>query len=197
MQDDIKWDKLLKIRTTGWDASNSDIYHYPYEPTPYCVLERLANSGYINKKNILVDYGCGKGRVDFFISYQTRCKSIGVEYDERIYTDAMENMECAISKNRVYFNMGNAEEFEVALAVDRCYFFNPFSVEILRKVISRIVESYYNNPREILLFFYYPSDEYISLLMTEDNLEFVDEIECMDLFDGDNPRERIMILGVC
>ena len=50
MQDDIKWDKLLKIRTTGWDASNSDIYHYPYEPTPYCVLERLANSGYINKK---------------------------------------------------------------------------------------------------------------------------------------------------
>ena len=197
MQDDIKWDKLLKIRTTGWDASNSDIYHYPYEPTPYCVLERLANSGYINKKNILVDYGCGKGRVDFFISYQTRCKSIGVEYDERIYTDAMENMECAISKNRVYFNMGNAEEFEVPLAVDRCYFFNPFSVEILRKVISRIVESYYNNPREILLFFYYPSDEYISLLMTEDNLEFVDEIECMDLFDGDNPRERIMILGVC
>ena len=77
-----------------------------------------------------MDYGCGKGRVDFFISYQTRCKSIGVEYDERIYTDAIDNMECAISKSRVYFHMGNAEEFEVPLAVDRCYFFNPFSAKI-------------------------------------------------------------------
>ena len=44
------WDKLLQIKTTGRDDSNSDQYHYPYEPTPYSVLERLANSGLIRKK---------------------------------------------------------------------------------------------------------------------------------------------------
>ena len=64
-----KWDKLLRIRTSGRDDSRSDQYRYPYEPTPYSVLERLAFSGYIGKKNTLVDYGCGKGRVDFFLSY--------------------------------------------------------------------------------------------------------------------------------
>ena len=34
-----KWDKLLKIHTMGRDDSNADQYHYPYEPTPYSVLE--------------------------------------------------------------------------------------------------------------------------------------------------------------
>ena len=88
-----KWDKLLQIHTTGRDDSNSDQYRYPYEPTPYTVLERLANSGLLCKENTLLDYGCGKGRVDFFLSYQTRCHTIGVEYNERIYEKAIENRE--------------------------------------------------------------------------------------------------------
>ena len=73
------------------------------------------------------------------------------------------------------------------------YFFNPFSVEILRKVMARILESYYENPREMFLFFYYPDDAYIAYLMTVDELEFYDEIECDDLFGTADPRERIMI----
>ena len=63
-----KWDRLLQIRTSGRDDSHADQYRYPYEPTPYCVLERLADSGYLRKGNTLLDYGCGKGRVEFFLS---------------------------------------------------------------------------------------------------------------------------------
>ena len=44
-QNEVKYDKLLKIKTTGRDDSRSDQYCYPYEPTPYCVLERLAYCG--------------------------------------------------------------------------------------------------------------------------------------------------------
>ena len=43
------------------------------------------------------------------------------------------------------------------------------------------------------LFFYYPSDEYVSYLMQVEELEFEDEISCKDLFDGKNPRERVLI----
>ncbi len=187
------WDKLLQIKTTGRDDSNSDRYRYPYEPTPYCVLERLANSGFIRKKDVVLDYGCGKGRVDFFLSYQTKAKTIGIEYDERIYQSALDNQRTAVSGAKTEFTMQRAEEYEVPDEVNRCYFFNPFSVELLRKVMARIIESYYENPREIFLFFYYPSEEYISYLMTVDELEFYDEIECGDLFDGNDVRERIMI----
>lgn len=177
----------------GRDDSNADQYRYPYEPTPYSVLERLANTGLIRKGNTLLDYGCGKGRVDFFLSYQTRCRSIGIEYDERIYRKAMENKETGVAEDRVSFKLADAEKFTVPEAVDCIYFFNPFSLEILQKVIARILDSYYENMRPIQLFFYYPSDEYISYLMTVEEMIFYDEIDCRDLFQGDDLRERIIV----
>lgn len=190
------WDKLLHIKTTGRDDSNSDQFRYPYEPTPYVVLERLANSGLIGKKDVVLDYGCGKGRVDFFLSYQTKAHTIGIEYDQRIYQSAWENQKTSVSKAKLKFVLANAEEYQVPWEVNRCYFFNPFSVEILRKVIARIVESYYENPRQMFLFFYYPSEEYISYLMTVNELEFYDEIDCGDLFGTNDIRERIMIFAL-
>ncbi len=193
---ETRWDKLLKIKTSGRDDSRSDQYRYPYEPTPYSVLERLANSGYIRKKNVLLDYGCGKGRVDLFMTYQTRCHAIGIEYDDRIFATACENKKSGISGERTTFLLENAEHYQVPTEVDRVFFFNPFSIEILRKVIAAVTASCYENPRELLLFFYYPQNEYISYLMTVDELMFVDEIDCRDLFDGENSRERIVIFEV-
>ena len=191
-----KWDKLLQIHTTGRDDSNSDQYRYPYEPTPYTVLERFANSGLLCRENTLLDYGCGKGRADFFLSYQTRCHTIGVEYNERIYEKAVENREQGVAAGRTEFGLADGVQFSVPAEVDRIYFFNPFSIEILKKVLARVLESYYENPRELLLFFYYPSDEYISYLMTVDELIFSDEIDCRDLFPGENKRERIVVFEV-
>ena len=184
-------DKLLQIKTTGRDESNADQYHHPYEPTPYCVLERLAASELISSEDVVLDYGCGKGRVDYFLSHRTKAKTIGIEYDERIFADALENRKASRAKPE--FVLANAEHYEVPAEVNRCYFFNPFSVEILHKVLARIIDSWYESPREMFLFFYYPADEYISCLMTVDELEFYDEIECGDLFEGKNPRETVMI----
>lgn len=192
-QKERQWDKMLKIKTAGRDDSHSDQYRYPYEPTPYCVLDKLANSGWIGKKNTLLDYGTGKGRVCFYLSYQTRCRSCGIEYDARIFTGAKENQERAVSAARTSFVKANAEDYRIPEEVDRCYFFNPFSIEILRKVLARIYESYYAQPREILLLFYYPSDEYVSCLMTEKELIFFDEIDCRELFEGEDSREKILI----
>ena len=192
-QSEQKWDKLLKIKTSGRDDTKSDCFRYPYEPTPYAVLERLANSGFIRKQDVVLDYGCGKGRVDFFLAYQTRAHCIGVEYDERIIAVARENGNAAVSSGRVEILLGNAETFPVPQNVNRIFFFNPFSVEILQKAMARILESYYENPRELLLFFYFPSTEYISYLMTVVDLSFYDEIDCSDLFEENKDREKIMI----
>ena len=187
------WDAALGIQTCGRDETNADEYHHPYEPTPYCVLERLADSGFFGEDDVVLDYGCGKGRVGFFLSCRRKTKTVGIEYDEHIYKDALENRRSTVSGVKPEFVLTRAEKYAVPGAVNRCYFFNPFSVELLHKVMARIVESWYEAPREIFLFFYYPADEYISYLMTVDELEFYDEIECDDLFEGSDPRERVMI----
>ena len=187
------WDAALNIKTVGRDDTMADEYHHPYEPTPYCVLERLAKSGFFGRGDVVLDYGCGKGRVGFFLSCRTKAKTIGIEYDDRIYRAALENRQSVLSGVKPDFVLIRAEEYEVPEDVNRCYFFNPFSAEILYAVCARIMDSWYRNPREIFLFFYYPADEYLSCLMTLDELDFYDEIGCEDLFGGKDPRERILI----
>ena len=196
------WDKKLNIRTIGRDDKHADQFHHPYEPTPYCVLERLRDSRYINKNSVLIDYGCGKGRVGFFLTHEIGCKCVGLEYDPPIYAQAKENLNAFtrlnIAAKQVHFLCENAEKYEVTDA-DCFYFFNPFTVEILRSVMQQIIGSYYENPRPMKLFFYYPDPEYVSYLLTGDNsgmldeLYFLDEIDCRDLFDGNDEREKIMI----
>lgn len=187
-----EWDKKLKIQTSKWESAHADDYHSPYEPTPYSVLQRLAQTGYIQKDDLLIDYGCGKGRVSFFFSRETGCKTIGVEYSREIYEQALRNRETFAQKDRTEFVCENAEHFR-AEGASCFYFFNPFSAEILHSVMGQIIASYYENPRRMRLFFYYPSDDYLSYLMTRDELVFVEEIGCQDLFEEKSPREKIVI----
>lgn len=187
-----EWDRKLHIDTLGRDDSKEDNYHYPYEPTPYSVLKRLAESGYITKENYVIDYGCGKGRVGFFLYEELGCKVKGIDFDERMCFLAKENALKSRRLDKVEFVCESAEKYEIEDA-DMFYFFNPFSVEVLQSVIGKIKKSYYENPREMQLFFYYPSEEYISFLMTVPEICFVDEIDCQDLFEGENSRERIVI----
>jgi len=192
MKTEIEWERKLNICTIDRDDTKEDANHYPYEPTPYVVLERLADSGYIVCDNSVVDYGCGKGRVGFFLNHQLGCKVLGIDFDERMCALAWENRSTYGADKGVEFECISAEKFEIS-DEDSFYFFNPFSVTILQSVIGKIRKSYYENPREMKLFFYYPSDEYVSYLMTVRELCFMDEIDCRDLFEGKNEREKILI----
>jgi hypothetical protein len=144
---------------------------------------------------VVVEYGCGKGRVGFWLNWKLGCRTVGVEFDGTLYSQAKENQNRCSQMDGVEFLCVSAEEYAVKDA-DRFYFFNPFSEEILKTVLGRIMDSYYEAPREMLLFFYYPSDEYVGYLMTADELMFVDEIDCRDLFSGSDERERILIFEV-
>ncbi|MBQ5709698.1 MAG: SAM-dependent methyltransferase, partial [Anaerotignum sp.] len=119
-----------------------------------------------------------------------------IEYDERIYQSAVENRKTAVSGTKTEFLLARAEEYDVPAEVNRYYFFNPFSVEILREVMTKIKESHEKDPREAFLFFYYPSPEYLSFLAEEDGLELQEEVPCGDLFEGNDPREKVMVFSL-
>ena len=119
-----EWVKILQIQTDERDDVLSDEYRYPYEPTPYCVLERLAESGLMGQGDRVLDYGCGKGRVSFFLSKQTGAQTVGIEYDARIYECALKNNKTAHAKAE--FVLARAEDYAVPSTVNRCYFLTPF-----------------------------------------------------------------------
>ena len=76
------------------------------------------------------------------------------------------------------------------------FFFNPFSVEIFKSVLANIIDSYYENQREMLVMCYYPSDEYLMCLSQEYNVTFVEEIDCSDISDGESRREKVVVYRV-
>ena len=63
--DERIWDKLFKIKTTGRDIK-AVIIIIPMNQ-PYGVLERLGNSGWIKKKDVILDYGCKCGYFFFIL----------------------------------------------------------------------------------------------------------------------------------
>lgn len=196
MTSEQEWEQVLQIKTAGRDDRRSDAEHHPYEPTDYCVLERLANSGYITKQNILIDYGSGKGRVSIFMANQTRCHSIGIEYDERLYERAIVNGESPAAKNRVSFVLGDAATYTLPDNADRCFFFNPFALHTIKRVLGNIFDSLYHHPREILLFFYYVNEEVENFLNNHVRLEAEKPIQCGDLFQETDEKERILVYRV-
>ncbi len=191
--DDYLIDAKLNIETTGRNDSFSDTFRFPYEATDYSVLNRIVEEGYITKDDCLVDYGCGKGRVPIYLNYRIDCKAIGVEMVEEFLVVARSNKEKYEKGDEITLVCAKAEEWEVPKEATCLFFFNPFSVKILRGVMNRILDSYYDSPREMKLFFYYPSDEYVAFLSGVEEVDFVDEIDCVDLFPGNDTRNRVMI----
>lgn len=186
-------DNILKIKTSGRDDSNSNYLNFPYEPTPYSVLQELSNSGYLLKNDNLLDYGCGKGRVGFYLAYANKINYLGIEYDTRIYNSAINNKNTSIIKNRVNFLNINAVDYNIAENINKIYFFNPFSVKILIKVIDNIRTSIKKYPRNITLFFYYPSDGYIKYLDNEPDIKYIGKLDCKTIVDSNDPKEHIAI----
>ena len=100
------------------------------------MLVRLAESDYITSRHILVDYGCGKGRVGFFLQSVLGCSVIGIEYNEALYRQVLQNRKLSTQHPAPEFLCVNAKNFQINDA-DCFYFFNPFSVEILRTVVGQ------------------------------------------------------------
>ena len=159
LEKDRFWDEKLNIFTSVSDHSEEDDSNYGYDPTPYIVLEEILKSDLLGKDDVLVDYGCGKGRLGFFFHNQTGCKVIGLDHSKRMIKKANKNLKNYGSSDEICFIHTKAEEYVPVDDANRFYFFNPFSSKIFAKVLEKIQQSHDKNPREIIVFFYYSTIE--------------------------------------
>lgn len=186
-------DKRLGIKTTGREDVAS-AHYAPYEPTPYPVLERLAQSGWLGREHRLLDYGCGKGRVVFYLAAAVGCQATGIDQSPRLIREALENRQACRAGDRVRLACCLAEQYPIG-DENAFFFFNPFSSTVFEAVLRRLRQSWYANPRQMLLLCYYPSPEYIQCLEGCPEIQRLNSIDCSDLFRR-NPRERIEVYAL-
>ena len=146
-------DKGLCIETEEIQTDGKDTYYcHRYEPTPYEVLDELFTFYTPEKTDVFVDYGCGMGRLNFYIEKRYSLSSTGVEYSPVYYEKALENKKTYNgNKDKIHFVNCKAEDYLVSKNETVFYFFNPFSPEIFHAVINRILDSFEKYPRTITL----------------------------------------------
>ncbi|MDF2947167.1 MAG: methyltransferase [Bacillales bacterium] len=192
------YDEILNVSTCGDQNGFNKIYHYHrYEATPYSALETLFETYKLRSSDHCVDFGCGKGRLNFYINHLFNSTVIGVEMNKLFYHDAIENLNSfnKKSKDKIHFHCCLAEEYDITPFDNRFYFFNPFSDQIFITVVNNILRSYEEKNREIDLVLYYPSEDYIYFLENNTVFELISEIRLPELYNTNN-QERFLIYRI-
>lgn len=185
---DIHYERLLNIKTIGEQQGFYESHHYNrYEATSYLALESLFKEYNLTPSDHVVDFGCGKGRLAFYINYYYNSYVTGIEMNNNYYEICENNKKSYFksfskTKEKIKFLNIFAEDYEVLPSDNKFYFFNPFSLQLFIKVLNNILISVEKFPREIDLIFYYPSEEYINYLETYTALILKQEIPVHNLY---------------
>lgn len=196
--DEQYYEKLLNIKTSGEQKIFNESAHYNrYEPTSYSALDILSKQYNFTEEDTIVDFGCGKGRLNFYVNHFFGSTVTGIEMNTFFYKQAIDNKKDYFKKhkknaNKINFSNCLAEEYDINPSDNKFYFFNPFSTQIFIKVIGNILASVDSYERTVDLILYYPSYDYIYFL--ENNTPFVilNEIKLPNLYN-DDPRNSFLV----
>ncbi|WP_201712671.1 methyltransferase [Rossellomorea arthrocnemi] len=195
------YDTVLNIKTGERQIGFHRSFHYHrYEPTPYAALEELFQQYELKSSDQVVDFGCGKGRLNFFIHYLFQSIVVGVEMNDTFVEDSMKNLstyreKVNIKTGSISFRHCLAEDYDIHPKDNRFYFFNPFSVQIFMKVINNILLSVESYPRDIEIILYYSSDDYVHYLEDHPLFQLRKEVSLTGEFEQ-NEYERFLIYGL-
>lgn len=192
------YEKLLNIQTLGEQKIFNESIHYNrYEPTAYSALNVLSKNYAFTETDSVVDFGCGKGRLNFYIGHFFQSTVTGIEMNSFFYKEALENKKDYLKMNKkkidnIQFINCFAEEYNINPSDNKFYFFNPFSVQIFTKIVKNIMISVENYERPVDIILYYPSDDYIYFLENNTPFQLFDEIKLPSLYDKDH-RQTFLV----
>lgn len=127
-----------------------------YMPTSYKEILTLLRKVGVNNESGVIDYGCGLGRVVFASAHLGAKYSIGIEFDDELYTAAEANRMSSKFQRSTQFVHLDASKFKVPDDASIFFLFNPFGAETMANVIKNIESSIQAKPLKIWVIYYYP-----------------------------------------
>ena len=133
----------------------TDLSCHDYMATSYLRFRQMMK--YIDirpDEDIFLDFGSGMGRAVILAATYPFRKVIGVELVASLHVKAQKNVQRALGRLRcrdIELHNIDARDFRVPHDVTVIYMWNPFSGEVLRKVIANIRQSIIEAPRIITI----------------------------------------------
>lgn len=149
----------LGLEEIGIDNRLSRGYH----PTDYPSIRRVLRRLSIREdRDVLVDYGCGMGRVVIYAATWPFRRIIGVEISERLSEIARANVRRARGRLRcrdVEIVTADALSYRLPEDVTIVFMYNPFAGELLAGVLAGMRRSLARAPRELTLVYKNPEPD--------------------------------------
>jgi SAM-dependent methyltransferase len=88
----------------------------PYVPTPMPVVDAMLHLAGVKKSDMLIDLGCGDGRIVIRAAERFGCRGIGVDLDPLRVSEAEQNAREKKVQHLVRFVVGDVFEFDFSQA---------------------------------------------------------------------------------
>lgn len=110
------------------------------------------------KNHRFIDFGCGKGKVLFLAAEAGFTKITGIEIEKQLFDITKQNIHNSQFRNIDVYNM-DALKYTVPGDASLFYFYHPFDIWVFEQVLSNIVESVINHPRNAYIIYVTPVHE--------------------------------------
>ena len=140
---EYRYEKQFRIRTSRIKHSDSDDF-YHYQGAPYWSLMKIfATVPQTCRLLPFIDIGSGKGRAVFVAEYCGFHVATGVELQHELVEESQANLRRYPYKRKassISFIQSNALDFAYPEHAALYFFFNPFSEEIMERVLEKMVK---------------------------------------------------------
>ena len=109
----------------------------PYVPTPAEVVDRMLQLGQVGKSDVLVDLGCGDGRIPITAAKRFGTRGIGVDIDPQRIAEANANAQKEGVSHLVSFKLQDAMTTDVSEATVVTLYLLWASNLKLRRILTR------------------------------------------------------------
>lgn len=112
----------------------------PYVPTPQEVVDRMLVLAGVTKADVVIDLGCGDGRIPIAAAKTYGARGIGVDIDPQRIAEANANARLAGVTDRVTFKLENALTTDVSSATVVTTYLLTASNLKLRPILTRALK---------------------------------------------------------
>ena len=127
-----------------------------HDPSPRSALRRGLRGERIGPQHVLVDYGCGAGRVLEQAARWPFGRRVGVEHDAALAAQARERSGAEVV-------VADARDWAPPDDVTHAYLYNPFSGAVLDGALAQLLASHDRRPRRLRVIYVNPDLEHVLL----------------------------------
>ena len=140
------------------EVKSHAVFYEPMRVLPLRALFDSLGQGYLSSESVLVDFGCGKGRVLMVASEYGVKVARGVEFAAELCAVARANCEAFRLRRRLVTRFDvvhcDAARYSIKSEEDVFFFYHPFDTTVFARVMDNIADSLRSSERRVAIIYF-------------------------------------------